>query len=50
MNENNDQILRLHLNYEEDVKIIAEKYVDYLPETTNKESFLKALIKTLANQ
>lgn len=40
----------LELNFEEDIKIIARDYLDYLPETTNKEAFLKALIKTLANQ
>ena len=50
MNDNRAQVENLHLNFEEDIKEIAEKYVDYLPETANKESFLKALVKTLANQ
>lgn len=38
------------LNFEEDIKIIARDYVDYLPEGTNKEAFLKGLVKTLCNQ
>lgn len=40
----------LDLNFEEDIQIIARDYLDYLPESTNKIAFLKALIKTLANQ
>lgn len=44
------KIAELGLNFEEDIKIIARDYLDYLPEGTNKEAFLKALIKTLANQ
>lgn len=38
------------LCFEEDIKIIARDYVDYLPEGTNREAFLKGLVKTLCNQ
>ncbi len=40
----------LDLDFERDIKIIADKYVDFLPEGTNKEVFVKALVTTLCNQ
>ena len=40
----------LVLNFEEDIKIIADDYIDYLSEGVNKEAYIKALVKTLCNQ
>ena len=40
----------LDLDFDRDIRIIADQYVDYLPENADKIAFLTALVKTLANQ
>ena len=40
----------LGLEFERDIKIIASEYLDFMPESMDKESFVKSLVTTLCNQ
>ena len=50
MNKREDFAEKFGLNFEKDIKILSEKYFDYLPEGTDREAFIKGIIKTLASQ
>ena len=41
---------QLALVFEDDMKILTEKYLDYLPDGVNKEVFARVLILSLSVQ
>ena len=42
--------VKIRVNMDEDMKLITEKYFDFLPENVNREAELKALVKNLCKQ